>query len=803
MPSYSTVHRSLQPGRTRLDWELVADIVRVLTGDEASTAEWRHAYQVAVSQAGDAATICVFDVLPDDQDVFVGRSPQLDILVSSAEATGETPLVAGIEGMAGVGKTRLALHAAHRLLGSGRFTELQLSVNLRGFDRERAPANPSAVLAAFLRKLGVPGDQLRRLDLAGRTEKFRHLLADKEALVLLDNAASEDQVRPLLPSSPQCLTLVTSRRQLDGVPSLRRLHLDVFTPAEALDLLRARVGAERIDAEPEHATRIAEAVGHLPLGLSLTASRIRATSDWSLADHLERILEHRSTFRIDDGIERALDLSYDSVPPDRQRLLRLLGLHPGRDFDVYAAAALADDSTDAAGQCLAGLCRSHLVEQRVPGRYELHDLVRPFAARHALDEDAPSARRAASTRLFEHYRHSSSRAMDLYAPHEAHRRPRFPRPATPNVPLANSADAAAWLETERANLVSLATQFAIDGDAAFAIDLSNLLHRYLDTTAHHDDAEALHTCASRVAEGADRARILNRLGTMHARLGRYQDALGHYRQALSIFREVNDRANVGRTLNNLGIAHQRLGHYNEALALCEQALTLAQESGDQTSVGRTLNNLGLVAIRLGHDVEAEGEIRRAMEVAHETGNRSGESYARTHLAIVLGRLGRDTEAFEHLERALTLSREVDDRTGESYAMSHLGSALARTGADAIHHHELAVSISHEIGDRETEAEALNEMGSSLCLLGRPQKAIERHHESRAIANQVGDRYQEARSENGLAVAYHAINAVEQARAHWNVALEQFRDLNCSRQADEIEDRLRDLESHASERTNKS
>jgi tetratricopeptide (TPR) repeat protein len=800
LPSYSTVYRSLQPGRRRPDLELLFDIARVLSGDEDSAAEWKHAYRIAVGQASEAATVEVFNALPEDRADFVGRRSDLESLVRNATSERRSTVLA-IEGMAGVGKTRLAIRTGHSLLELEPF-DLSLVVNLRGFDDNRAPADPSAVLAGFLRRLGLSGDRIHRLNLAGRMNAYNEMLSDKRAMILLDNAASAGQLRPLLPQGPRCLVIVTSRWQLTTLSATRHA-LHTFTPQESLALLRRRVGQDRVDAEVDSASRIAQALGYLPLALSLIAGRIQNYPDWSLADHLERLTEELTSPHLDIGLEMSLKLSYDSLPSGQQRMLRRLALHPGTRLDCHTAGVLANEDLEASRLILRGLSLSHLVERHPDARYGMHDLVRRFAVGRGRDEDAPSTRRAALTRLFDQYRGTISQAMDLYAPHEAHRRPHFTSRQGFSREFTDAAVAVRWLESERTNAVAMAIHSTRTHEPRFAIDISNLLHRYLDTTAHHNDAEALHTCAIQVAEGADKARIHNRLGTIHARLGRYRNALDHYQQALAIFREVDDRANVGRTLNNLGIAHQRLGNYDDALALGEEALVHAQESTDQTSLGRTLNNLGLVSLRLGRYADAERKIRRAMVTARKAGNRPGESYARTHLAIVLGRLGRDPEAIEHLRRALELAREVDDKTGESYALSHLGSAYARLGLDsATQHHEVAVSIAHEIGDRETEAEAHNEMGASMSLLGQPRRSLAPHREARSIAADVGDRYQEARSEAGLAVAYEGMAAIRDARTHWNKALELFTDLNTP-EADEIQGRLRDLESPTDERADSS
>jgi tetratricopeptide (TPR) repeat protein len=793
-PSYSTVYRAFQPGRSRLEVELVVDIARVLLADETEAAGWRRAHQVIAGRAHDAATVSTFDSLPVERDDFVGRTAELEQIVGLVGGAECNPvLISGIEGMAGVGKTRLALRAAHKFLDLGRFAELQLAVNLRGFDPDRAPADPSAVLGAFLRQLGISGDQVHRLDAKRRAAAYRELLAGKDALVFLDNAASEDQVGPLLSDSPGCLVLITSRRRLENLPGIQRLPLDVLSPDEALDMLRRSAGRERVDAELDCANRITEAVGYLPLGLSLAASRLRTKPDWTLADHLEQHLEHRKSLRLDEALEGSIDLSYRSVTPEQQRLLRLASLLPGRDFDNYAAAALAGERLTTIDQWLADLCISNLLEQRVASRYEMHDVVRTFAASRALDEDAPSTRRDAMTRLLEQYRYTVARAMDLYAPHEAHRRPSFPDPGLPTAQLEHSASATAWLEAERANLIASVIHAAEHGHPDFASDLSTLLHRYLDTTAQHHDAEILHGCASRVAVGADKARAMNRLGTMHARLGQYQEALDRYQQALQIFREVGDRPNEGRALNNLGIAHERLGRYLDALEHYQQALSIAQEAGDRIDLGRTLSNLGLVYVRLGRYGEASTILRDVVSITRDVGNRAGESYALTHLAIVHARRGDHAKAAENLRRALAISQQIANRTGESYALTHLGTACARLGLheEALSHHRLSVTIAREDSDREAEAEALNEMGNSLCHLGRAQEALECHQEALVVTMEVGDRYQEARSHHGIAESLASTTKANAAQSHWKQALDIFTELDTP-EAELVTTRLRQI-----------
>jgi NB-ARC domain len=401
---YNTVYRCFQPGRSRLDVELVVDIARALLGDDALAAQWRAAYQVVTGTATEAKIVSVSWRLPDDPGGFIGRREELDLLLGP----GAAPVIA-ITGMAGVGKTQLAATAGRLLLDTGRGRsdrnrggDLRLWVNLRGHDPDRPPADPAAVLGAVLRGLGVPGDRVYHLDLPGRAARYRELLAGRRGVIVLDNAASEDQVRPLLPATPGCRVLITSRRVLTGLPGVRELRLQVFSPEEAMAVLHRAAGAARLEAEPDAATGIARLAGYLPLALGLIAARIERSPDWTLTDHLARLADHTRHRRLDGAVELALDSSYGVLPADRRRLFRLLALHPGGDLDTYAAAALTGTALAAARLAMDELVAANLLHQDVPGRYAMHDLVRLYAAARAVDDEPSSARQVAVSGLLDH-----------------------------------------------------------------------------------------------------------------------------------------------------------------------------------------------------------------------------------------------------------------------------------------------------------------------------------------------------------------------------------------------------------------
>lgn len=742
MPVYDTVHRCLQPGRTRLDVELVVDIARALLGSDNNTAEWRHACQVIEGTAGEAAVVDVACAFPDDLPAFVGRRTALQ-RVRGAAAGGST--VIAVSGMPGLGKSSFAVHAAHRLVDDGQYGDLRLSVDLRAHDPSRPPADPSAALDGFLRRLGVRAGDIQLLDLDRRTARYRELVAGRQVVLLLDDAASEDQVLPLLPNDPTCLVIITSRRRL-AIPGAEQVALDTFTPSESLDLLRTATNAELIDAEPEAAARIPELCGYLPLAVAVVAGRIRTTVGWTMSDHVDRLVERRDRLRPDDTVAMALTSSYLQLAADEQRLLRLLALHPGHDIDAHAAAALLDSDLADAARLLAGLEVASLARQRTAGRFGLHDLIRTFAADRVHEDEPSGALQAANARLLDHYRFAAVVAMDQYAPEGAARRPRPADPGTPMPSFDDRESAARWLESERANLLAIAVHAGNHGAAAHTSDLSVILFRFLDAGAHHQDAILLHSVAAQVARGSIRGRALGGLGITCWRLGRYEEALTHYSEALAVQRELGDTAGEGSTLTNLGVTYARLGRWPEAIEHFQRAIAIHRIVGNRTAEADTHGNLGDAFAHLG-DLEA---------------------------------------ALEQNQLQLALAREIGHRAAEGVALSNIGEVFRRLGRlpAALDHHERALTIAREIGYREGEVQALNSLGADLQVLGRQQEAIERHTEALASAAQLAGRYELARAHDGLARAHIALADVTTARRHWRRAQAIYTELGTP-EADDI------------------
>jgi tetratricopeptide (TPR) repeat protein len=779
-----TVVDCFKPGRRRLNTDLVIAIVQALHPDVGYVTQWRQALRVIGGETRAAAQVRVQDTLPQDPAGFTGRTAELDQLRQALRygtVNGGAVVISAIEGMAGVGKTRLAIHAGHLLTREKPFDRV-LFVNLRGFhpDPAQPPADPAAVLDGFLRLLGVPGQQIPH-DPRVRATTYRGLLAGTRTLVVLDNAADADQVRPLLPESPGCLVLVTSRRSLTGLDPATRLAVDVFTADEALEFLTRAAPHVPLGDDPDAAARIAERCGYLPLALGLVAGHMRAKPDWTLTDHADWLDERHHDRRLDTGVELALDLSYQHLPADRRRLLRLLALHPGLDFDAYAAAALADTDLDTAAHHLDHLCGDHLLQQGTPGRYTFHDLVRAYATSRAKDEDPPPERRNVQTRLFDHYLATTAAAMNTLHPAGAHQRPRIPAPATPAPALTDPDTARAWLDTERPTLVAIAAYTATHGWPAHTTRLSTTLHRYLDG-GHHTAALAIHSHARHAAQHtgdpAGQAHALTGLGTAHVQLGRYGPAAEHLQQALHLYRQADDRTGQARTLNNLGNVEARLGHYQPAIDHHRQAQALYRQAHDRTGEAYALTSLGLVETQLGHHQPAIDHHRQALTLFRQAHDRTGEARALNGLGDIAVRLGRYRPAADHLQQALSLFRQLGDRAGEAWTLDSLGVLHHRLGqpAHAIRHYQRALALFREAGERDGEAYALNGLGEAAHAAGRPTDAITHHTRAHTIAADIGDRYQQARAHTGLGHAHHTLNHPAPARRHYEHALALYFDL---------------------------
>ncbi|QFU86954.1 tetratricopeptide repeat protein [Amycolatopsis sp. YIM 10] len=715
--------------------------------------------------------------LPADVGAFTGRARELASLNHLLPDDGTDVRIAVVSGTAGVGKTAVAVRWAHR--SRERFPDGQLYLDLRGYGPER-PVEPGDALSGFLRALGVAGTEIPAEE-DQRAARFRTELDDRRLLLILDNAGSVEQIRPLLPGAASCSVLVTSRETLPALIArhgAHRVQLDLLTPEDALDLLRTLLG-ERVTAEPVPAEALAEYCVRLPLALRLVAELALARPEVSLAELATELADERRRLDLLDGggdprtaVRAVFSWSYGHLPGDAARMFRLWGLHPGRALTADAAAALAGTGLVEAQRLIDVLVRAHLAEELRPGRYQLHDLLRVYAAELAEDD------RDALTRLFDHYVAAAALAMDLDSPQEKHLRPeppplRFPDWRPPN--------AQQWLETERGNLLAVASHATRNGWPEHVRLLSGILWKYLDLGGYHEDALMLHTHASAFAEAGERTDPLTLIGLGYWRVGRSKEALSYLEEALAAARESGNRNTESYVLNTLGLVCRALGRFADALAYLEQALELARETGDRTSEGLVLVVLGAACRGMGRYRDAARYLELALAAARETGDRTSEGYVWVNLGDVLSAQGKHEKAVSSLEQGLTLFAETGTRTSEGYALGILGGALRCLGRyeDALERLDQALAVSRETGGRVNEGVALKHRGDVHQELGSHDEAARCLGEALAIARECADRGVESRVLNSLGALALARGESAEAARFFRGALEIAVETGCT------------------------
>ena len=715
--------------------------------------------------------------LPGPVAQFVGRAAELAELTGMLElASAEgmrTLVVSAISGMAGVGKTALALQWAHQV--ADRFPDGQLHVNLRGYDPGQ-PKSTADALAGFLRSLGV-ADRDVPAETAERATRYRSLLAGRRILIVIDNAADAEQVRPLLPGSPSCVTVVTSRDALAGLVArdgARRLDLGVLPPAEAVGLLRALIG-ERVDAEPEAAATLAGYCARLPLALRVAAERAVASPGLSLAAATSELADQQD--RLDllraggdrmSAVPAVFSWSVRHLDDEAARAFRLLGLHPGAEFNAYAAAALADTTLRQARGLLDRLARASLIQPAGAGRYGMHDLLRAYAADQAAGRHGEQDRRAALTRLFDHYVATAAIAAATLFPGDPDQ-PALPRPASPVPPVTTAAAALAWLDAERSTLVAVAAHATDRGWPGHAIGLSSTIFRYLDV-GQFAGAAAVHGHARRAAAQAGdltaEATALTKLGTAEAAQGRLRQATSDLEQALALCLQDGDRKGEARALGNLGMAAFCQGRYQQSADCHAKALAIYLEIGDLAGEARELHHLGVVDVRQGRCERAAERLLRSLALFRdEVGISSGQAFVLGTLGELKLRQRRYVEADDHLRRSLALGRETGSRLCQAQALAGLGISQLRQGRrrQAISHLRQSLALHSQAGNRSGQAEALNGLGEALLATSQVGEASARHAAALALAIECGDKREEARARGGLVLACRAAGDGGRAR----------------------------------------
>ncbi|HEY3713897.1 MAG TPA: tetratricopeptide repeat protein [Jatrophihabitantaceae bacterium] len=731
-----------------------------VTGE--ATKAWEQAWRDIQSAAssGTAARPAIDPrELPPDVAPFCGRLDAVRALDEVFAPDGAPKLVA-ICGTAGVGKTALALHWAHRV--ADRFPDGQLYINLCGYDAN-PPVTAENAVVTFLHSLLPPGAPVP----AGAREQlalYRSLSADRSLLVVLDNAATPDDVRPLLPAGTDSVVLVTSRDAMAGLVARdgsRRIDLDALPASDALDLLGRLVG-DRALADPEATTALAERCARLPLALRLAAELAISNADSSIGTLIEDLDRADPLDELETGGDQHSSLravfswSYGRLPAGVARAFRLLGMHPGREYDAYALAALADCSLREARALLRTLTRAHLLDEPIRGRHAMHDLLHAYAVELADgDRGSPDA----IERLLSYYAYTASTAGDTVYPY-----PRlpvakvWPTPTSPLPPLSDATAARDWLDAERTNLIAV----ALDSPwPEGVIALSDGLGRYLNVCGHLADAHLLHSqalrCARSVSNRAVEAKALALLGLTCGQTGALRDAVVYLLEARDIVADFGDQRQMPSVLNSLGLVYDALGRHDEGCQVLTDALELAR-GDDARMEAALLSNLGLCHEHAGRYPQALELYSQASEKYREAGWRPGEGEVFYNIGNVNQRLGRPGLALENGSRALALAQET--------------------------------------GSIEIEMGALNSVGIALRSIGRFDEGTMRHEQALTLALRVGDQIEVARAHDGLGAVAHETGRVDDAHRHWSEALGIYAEVGVP-EADEVRAKLSDLGLRAS------
>ncbi|WP_454860188.1 ATP-binding protein [Promicromonospora soli] len=707
-------------------------------------------------------------------------------------------VITAIGGTAGVGKTALAVHWAHRV--ADRFPDGQLYVNLRGYDPEQ-PMRPADALARFLAALGVPERDVP-LDDDERAARYRSELAERRMLIVLDNAGSVAQVRPLLPGSGSSLVLVTSRDRLAGLVAVHGAHqvgLDLLPDAEAIDLLHRLIG-ERVLAEPGAAATLAEQCARLPLALRVAAVLATSQPDRPLADVVAELADRQERLELLDpggdpyaAVHAVFSWSIQHLPEQAARTFRRLGLHPGPDLDEYVAAALTGLAPGAARRVLETLVSAHLLHRTGPGRYGMHDLLRAYAAHLTVTEDTDGDRRAAEQRLLDYYQATAFAAVDTLYPAEVRYRPDATGPGTPIPDVTRPGAAHGWLQVERSCLVAIAEHAADHDRSHYVVGLARILHRYVNSTNSIElltiNSHAL-GAAERVGDLNGQAHALRLLGVGYARVSQFDAAVGHHDRALSLFRKTDDVVGEALTLTNLASVDYRRGNHKKALDGHYQAIDVALQTGDRFVEATVLTNLAGVEDQLGNNAKAFDACQQALVIFRDLGARYCEAVALNNLANAeIGRKQYATAA-KRLRRSLVVAETLGIVVMKSHVLDSLGALHLRLEEpeQAIECFRQALVANRETGDRNGQAWAINGLGEAAQLTGSSASALTFHTEALALAAEVGSHHQQARAHAGIGHAHRALGDPDLARTHYEQAFAIYTELDMP-EAEDMRTRL--------------
>jgi tetratricopeptide (TPR) repeat protein/transcriptional regulator with XRE-family HTH domain len=738
--------------------------------------------------AGTGAGAAASRTLPRDVAGFTGRQDELGQLMARWEGAvaadgGGVVSVHAIGGMAGIGKTTFAVHAAHRLAGG--FPDGQFFLPLHAHTPGQRPVSAADALASLLLTAGVPPAQIPP-GVDARAARWRDHAAGKKVLLVLDDAAGHEQVRPLLPGTPGSLVLITSRRRLAALEDAAVVSLDTLTPGEAADLLARLAARPDVTAADPAAAQLAALCGYLPLAIGMAGRQLAHHPTWTaagLAADLAAAKDRLELMTAENlSVAAAFGLSYADLDDGQQQLFRRLGLHPGPDIDAYAAAALDDTTVPQARRGLEALYDQHLITEPAPGRYRFHDLIREHAQILAAADD-PAARDAAITRLLDYYLHTARAAGGHFPPLTNAEDPAPPgRPPGSAPAVSTPGQAGGWLEAERANLHAAAGYAATTARTTYAVSIPAAMDGFLQTRGYWDQGLVLHqaalVAARRAGDRPGQARALMGLSPMQLMTGDPPAAIARAAGALQLYRGLGDRAGQADALTMVGFLHQVIDDYSVAATALGQALELFGDLGHERGQGDALNNLGFMHRYTGDYPAAAACLRQALVFYRDTGYRSGQADALRSLGAVQQLTGDYPAAAASLRQALALNRDLGDRLRQAEVLTELAAVQRLTGdyRSAAASSQQAIELLRDVRNGNGEAYALNELGLVQQLTGDHPAAAGSHQQALDLCREVGNRHGQAETLNCLGELASRTADGHQARDHHAQALAIARDL---------------------------
>ena len=753
--SVSDLERGIHPTARKETARLLADALR-LTGPARTAFEAAARGRPPADAMPAGGVAAATRTLPRDVTSFTGREAELRrLLAAPADGAGSVLGIHALGGMAGIGKTALAVHAAHRL--ASRFPDGQIFLPLHGHTPGQRPVDPADALASLLLMTGVPAERIPP-GLAARMALWRDRVAGQQLLLVLDDAAGSEQVRPLLPGTGASLVLVTSRRHLTTLEDARAVSLDTLPPPDAADLLVRLAARPGLDPDDLAVAEITRLCGYLPLAIGMLARQLHHHPAWTPADVAADLAGARDRLELiaaeDMSVAAAFDLSYQDLSPDRQRLFRRLGLHTGTDVDAHAAAALDDTDLGLAKRNLAALYDYYLLTEPTHGRYRMHDLIREHARALAATDPKPDSD-AAHGRLLGYYL-QATRAAAGRLPQE---------------------DALTWLETERPNVHAAVDYAAANGWPGHACGLSEAMGEFFRRQGHWDQARVLYGTALEAARqsGDQRAEasILSYLGHIQHWSGERPEAIASYTRALELYRGLGDRPAEASTVYQLGVLQYYLDDYPAADAGLARALELYQDLGDCPGIAATLRELGIVRALTGDLNAAAARLEQSLELYRDLDDPIGE--AKT--LMDLGEVQSDTRAYPaaitNLTRALGICRDLGDRPVEANVLKVLGKVQYQSGLypAAAENLTRALELCRELGHRPSESDALTYLGLIQQATGDREQAAGNLRHALELYRDLNDRLGEAQALNHLGALLLASAETASSRAHHEQALE--------------------------------